>query len=103
MDERKDCGDGAFWLGKIGDHWKLFALLVIVCFFAVVGAVMVLFWHIDVSPAGAMGTATVGEWTLAWVWEFFIFLMIWELIFVGIPIAIVVGLVYQFWWKKLWN
>jgi hypothetical protein len=101
MDERKDCGDGAFWLKKIRKHWIVFLLFVIGCIIAFAGALMVLFWHIDTSQAGAMGMATIGDWTLAWIWEFFIFLIIWELILIGIPIAIAFGLGYNFWWKNL--
>ena len=48
-----------------------------------------------------MGTATIGEWTLAWIWEFFIFLILWELLFVGIPVGVALGLGWYLWWNRL--
>ena len=48
-----------------------------------------------------MGTATIGEWTLAWIWEFFIFLLLWELLLVGIPAGVAFGVGWYLWWKRL--
>ena len=75
MDEKDKCGDGEFWKQKIKKHWKMFTVTIIGAIAAIVVSLLVLFWFIDTSPIGAMGTATIGEWTLAWIWEFFIFLI----------------------------
>ena len=101
MEENGSCSDGEFWKRKIQEHWKLFTVFIIGCVAAIAGALLVLFWFIETSPIGAMGTATVGEWTLAWIWEFFIFLILWELLIVGIPIGVALGLSWYFWWKKI--
>jgi hypothetical protein len=101
MEEKDKCSDGEFWKQKIKKHWKIFAASIIGGAVAIVVALLVLFWFIDTSPIGAMGTATIGEWTLAWIWEFFIFLMLWELLIVGIPVAIVFGVGWYLWWKRL--
>jgi len=97
----KSSSDGEFWKRKIQEHWRVFATFVIGCAAAVAGALLVLFWFIETSPAGAMGTATIGEWTLAWMWEFIIFLILWELLFVGIPVGVALGLGWYLWWKRL--
>ncbi len=99
--EENNSSDGEFWKRKIQEHWKVFMIFIVGCAAAVAGALLVLFWLIETSPIGAMGTATIGEWTLAWMWEFLIFLILWELLFVGIPIAIALGLGWFFWWKRL--
>jgi len=90
-----------FWKQKIAQHWKAFAVFVAGCVLAIVGAIMVLFWHIQTSPIGNMGTARIGDWTLAWLWAFFLVLIGWELLFVGIPVVVAVGLGWYLWWNKL--
>ena len=85
----------------IRKHWRIFTVAIIGCVAAIAGGLLVLFWFIETSPAGAMGTATIGEWTLAWMWEFVIFLILWELLLVGIPVGVALGLGWHFWWKRL--
>ncbi|KON33264.1 MAG: hypothetical protein AC479_05220 [miscellaneous Crenarchaeota group-6 archaeon AD8-1] len=93
--------DDDFWKRKIVKHWKAFVVFIIGCVLAAIGAVMVLFWYIENSPIGAMGTATIGEWTLAWIWEFFIFLILWELLIVGIPAGIAFGVGWYLWRRNM--
>ena len=101
MEEKVNYSDGEFWKRKIKEHWKVFTVSIIGCVVAIVGALLVLFWFIETSPIGAMGTATIGEWTLAWIWEFFIFLILWELLIVGIPVGVAFGVGWYLWWNKL--
>jgi len=100
MEEKSNCSDGEFWKRKIKEHWKAFTVFIIGCVVAIIGALLVLFWFIETSPIGAMGTATIGEWTLAWIWEFFIFLMLWELLIVGIPVGVAFGVGWYLWWNR---
>jgi len=101
MKEKRSYSDAEFWGRKIKDHWGVLAVSIIGCVLAVVGALLVLFWFIETSPIGAMGTATVGEWTLAWIWEFLIFLILWELLIVGIPVGVALVVGWHFWWNRL--
>ena len=101
MAEKEKCSDEEFWKQKIAKHWKAFTILIIGCVAAIAGALWVLFWFIETSPIGAMGSATIGEWTLAWIWEFFIYLILWELLLVGIPVAIAFGVGWYLWRRSL--
>lgn len=101
MEEKGNYSDGEFWKRKIEEHWKVFTVFIIGCVVAIVGALLVLFWFIETSPIGAMGTATIGEWTLAWIWEFFIFLILWELLIVGIPVGVAFGVGWYLSWNRL--
>lgn len=103
MDGNDQCSCEEFWPSKIKEHWKAFFAFVIGCIFALAGALYVLFWHIETSSIGLNGTATIGEWSIAWIWEFFIYLIIWELILVGIPVAIAFGVSWYIFWKRLSN
>ena len=101
MDKKDQCSSDEFWQRKIKEHWKAFIVFVIGCIFALAGVLYVLFWHIESSSIGLNGMATIGEWTIAWIWQFFIYLIIWELILVGIPVAIAFGLGWYVFWKRL--
>jgi hypothetical protein len=101
QEEKEKVSDEEFWKQKITKHWKAFTALIIGCVAATIGAIWVLFWFIDTSAVGAMGMATIGEWTVAWIWEFFIFLMLWELLIVGIPAAVAFGVGWYLWRKRL--
>lgn len=93
--------DEKFWLQKIKQHFPVFMLAVISIVIAIIGAIIVFVWHMETSPIGNQGEATIGQWTLAWVWTFFIVLILWELLFVGTPAAIAACLFYYFWWNNL--
>lgn len=90
-----------FWPMFIKRHWKAFIIFIIGCIIALVAAVFVLFWFIETSTIGAMGTATIGEWTISLIWQFLFYLVLWELILVGIPAAISFGLGWYIFWKRL--
>jgi hypothetical protein len=101
MEEKDRCSDGEFWKREILKHWEVFTVFIIGCVAAIAGALLVLFWFIETSQVGAMGTATIGEWTIAWIWEFVIFLILWELLIVGIPAGVALGLGWYFGWMRL--
>jgi hypothetical protein len=90
-----------FWKDLIKQHWLAFTIFIIGSICAIAGAIWVLFWYIETSSIGAMGTATIGEWTLAWIWEFFIYLIFWELLLVGVPIVVAFGIGWLIFKKRL--
>ena len=101
MEENKTCSSDEFWKKIIKNHWLAFIIFIIGCICTLAGAIYVLFWHIETSSIGVMGTATIGEWTLSWIWQFFIYLIFWELLFVGIPAAIAFGVGWIIFKKRL--
>ena len=64
-------------------------------------AVNVVIWHIQTSPIGNYGNATFDQWSLDWIVRFFIMLILWELIFVGLPAGLIFGLGGYLWWQRL--
>ena len=73
------------------------AAIVILCIIAV----NVVIWHIQTSLIGNYGNATIGQWSLDWIVGFFIVLILWELLFVGVPAGLFFGLGGYLWWKRL--
>jgi hypothetical protein len=73
------------------------AAIVILCIIAVNVGI----WHIQTSPIGNYGNATIDQWSLDWIVGFFIVLILWELLFVGIPAGLFFGLGGYLWWRRL--
>lgn len=77
MKNVKNNCDEDFWSMFIKRHWKAFSVFVIGCIVALAGAIMVFFWFMETSSIGSMGSVTIGEWTLAWMWLFLLYLIFW--------------------------
>ena len=79
--------------------------MLILCIVAIVIlfiiAVIVVIWHIQTTPIGNYGNATIDQWSLDWIVGFFIVLILWELLFVGIPAGLFFGLGGYLWWQGL--
>lgn len=90
-----------FWKKEIKKHWKALALCIAVIIILIIIAVNVLIWQIQTSPIGNYGTATFDQWSLDWIVRFVIVLILWELLFVGIPAVLMFGLGGYLWWQRL--
>jgi len=90
-----------FWKKKIKEHWKTFAVVICAGVVAAVGALLVFFWFINISPIGNNGTLTIDLWTLEMLVLFIIFSILVELLFVGIPAALFFGVGGFIWWRRL--
>jgi hypothetical protein len=66
-----------------------------------IGAITVLIWFIETSPIGGQGDWTFDQWTLNYVVGFLILIILWELLFVGVPAGLFFGVGGYVWWKIL--
>ncbi|MHA2008549.1 MAG: hypothetical protein ACXABO_14050 [Promethearchaeota archaeon] len=96
-----DVEEKKYWEKKIREHWKVFAVCIAAGIVAFIGAILVLIWFISESPIGAQGTATFNDWNLDWVVGFTILIILWELLFVGVPCGLFFGLGGYLWWRSL--
>ncbi|MFX0071188.1 MAG: hypothetical protein ACFFAO_08870 [Candidatus Hermodarchaeota archaeon] len=101
MVEEQKKSDEQFWKEKIKIHWKVLILCASIIVILAIVAVYVLIWHIQTSPIGNYGTATIEKWSLDWVVRFLIVLILWELLFVGVPALLIFGLGGYLWWQRL--
>ncbi len=97
----EELSDEQFWKKKIKEHVPLLIVVVIAVVFAFIGALVVIIWFIETSPIGAQGTALIGDWSLDWIVGFYILVILFELLFVGIPAGLFFGVGGFIWWKRL--
>jgi len=97
----EELSDEQFWKKKIKEHIPLLIVVIIAVVFAFIGALVVIIWFIETSPLGAQGTALLGDWSLDWIVGFYILVILFELLFVGIPAGLFFGVGGYILWKRL--
>jgi len=97
----EDLKEKTYWEKKIKQYWKPFVAIIIAIICAFIGAIIVGIWFIETSPIGAQGTALVGDWSLDWIVGFMILIILWELLFVGLPLGVFFIVGFYIWWKRL--
>ena len=80
---------------------KLMTTFIIAGILAIIGFFLVLFCFIETSPLGGEGEWTFNDWTMNYVFGFIILVILWELLFVGIPALIFFGVSGYMWWNNL--
>jgi len=101
MENNDEISEKQLWK-RIWSEFRIPLLVVIlagIC--AIIGGLLVLFWFIRITPLGYYGTATIGLWRMNWVVGFMILLILFELLFVGVPAGLFFGLGGYLWWRNL--
>jgi ABC-type Fe3+ transport system permease subunit len=85
----------------IQDYWKAILAVIVLAVCAFAGFVLVYIRLIETSEIGLQGTATLDQWSVAWIVSFGIRLILWELLVVGLPTALILGVGGYLWWQRL--
>jgi hypothetical protein len=101
MNQKNVKEEWEFFKKKVKEHWKIALAAIIAGVCAIIGATLVFLWHVQTSEFGAQGTANIGQWTVGWIWGFCLMLLLWELLFVGLPALGVFGIGGYLWWERL--
>jgi uncharacterized BrkB/YihY/UPF0761 family membrane protein len=102
LENNEELSDEVFWKNKIREHWKTFAIVIAAGICVVIGAILVLIWFIETSVIiGNKGEWTFNDWTLNYVVGFIILIILWELLFVGVPTGLFFGVGGYLWWRRL--
>jgi hypothetical protein len=88
----------ANWRSFIRRHWIVFAVLTAVAIAAAASAVYILTWFTAEAQATGLVPQTLNLWSMHHVVIFMIYLVLWELAAVGIPVAIAAIAGWR-WWK----
>ncbi|MFX1312760.1 MAG: hypothetical protein ACFFHD_09125 [Promethearchaeota archaeon] len=101
MENNEELSDETFWKNKIKEHWKTFTIIIAAIICIVIGGLLVLFWVLEANPFVDPRTGTFNDWTLNYVVGFIILIILWELLFVGVPSGLFFGLGGYLWWRRL--
>ena len=101
MENSEELSDEAFWKKKIREHRNAFIVLIIaaVCFFT--GVLLVFFWVIEENPFVNPRIGTFDSWKLDYIVGMIILIILWELLFVGVPTGLFFGVGGYLWWRSL--
>jgi hypothetical protein len=88
------------WPKFLRKHWYIFSAFIIAAILAFAGGVYVFLWFVGNAQSTNLVPSILGQWTMANVVLFTLHAIFWELVLVGIPVAIGAIIGWQ-WWKRL--
>ena len=88
------------WKKFITNHKAAFAIFVAAAILAAVGAVYVFVWFTGNATATGLVPLSLSNWSMQNILMFVLHSIFWELVLVGIPVAIGAVIGWQ-WWKHL--
>jgi len=86
----------------MGKHWRAVTIFILACALAFAGAVYVFLWFVKNAQSTGLVPATLGLWTMANLVTFIVNAILWELLLIGIPVALGAA-VSWLWWRRLPN
>ncbi len=91
---------GSSWGRFIRKHWAAFAVFVAAAILAFAGAVYVFVWFSGNAQSTNLVPSTLGLWSMNSLVSFILHAIFWELVLIGVPVAIGAVIGWQ-WWKRL--
>lgn len=88
------------WKTFLKNHWNMLVFWIIAAILAVIESIYVFLWFVEEAQKTVMVPAILGQWSMGHLVTFILHLIFWELLLVGIPVAIV-AILGWFWWKKI--
>ena len=100
MNQEIECEESTYWKKFVRKHWTIIILFVVAGILAVAGAVYVFWWLTGNAQTTGLVPSTLNLWTMNNLVMFVLHLIFWELVIIGIPVAVGAILGLQ-WWKRL--
>jgi hypothetical protein len=88
------------WRQFIKKHWAVFAVFVAAAALAFAGGVYVFVWFVGNAQTTGLVPTVLSMWTMNSVLLFILHAIFWELLLIGIPVA-VGAIVGWLWWRRL--
>jgi hypothetical protein len=87
------------WKGFVRKHWTAIAIFAAAAVVALAGAVYVFVWFAGSAQSSGLVPASLGLWTMGNLVSFIVYLILYELLIVGIPV-LVAGVIAWQWWRR---
>lgn len=88
------------WKKFLRKHLNMVALFVVAVILASVGAIYVFLWFVRNAQSTAMVPTTLGLWTMGHLVTFIFYVIFWELLLIGVPVALA-AVAGWIWWRRL--
>jgi hypothetical protein len=100
MTTQVEAQNGSDWQRFIRKHWATFAAFIAAAILAAAGAVYVFVWFTGNAQTTGLVPSTLNLWSMNSVVLFILHGIFWELVLIGIPVAVgaVIG---WLWWRRL--
>jgi len=79
----------------------MFVVWVVAAILTAMGVVYIFLWFVGEAQTTGLVHETLNLWAMSHCIYFILNLVLWEIIYVGIPVIIVIAIIYLGWWKKL--
>ncbi len=89
------------WKKFLRKHWKMVVIIAGAIVGAAIGAVFVFLWVKTTTVAATPALATLGNWTMGYGMTFFLSILLWEFLIIGLPLIAAVIVILILWWYKL--
>jgi hypothetical protein len=99
MEEQQHTEDES-WKKFVKNHLNMLMFWIFAAIVAAIGAVYVYQWFAADAQSTNMVPAILGQWSLSHMITFVLHLAFWELVIIGIPVAIV-AILGWLWWKQI--
>ncbi|MCW3996694.1 MAG: hypothetical protein NWE98_11185 [Candidatus Bathyarchaeota archaeon] len=100
MTQQAEVESGSDWQRFMRKHWAIFTVFVAAVVLAVAGTVYVFVWFTGNAQSTGLVPQTLNLWTMNHIVLFILHALFWELVLIGIPVAIGAVAGWQ-WWKRL--
>jgi hypothetical protein len=88
------------WKKFLRKHLNMVALFVVAVILASFGAIYVFMWFVRDSQSIGLVPRTLGLWTMRHLVTFILYAIFWELLLIGIPVALA-AVAGWLWWRRL--
>ena len=89
------------WKKFLRTHWKMLVLFIVAAILALIGAILVFLWFVGDAQLTGLVPATLDLWTMGHFVTFLLNLILWEVLFIGVPVILAIVAIIFLWWKKL--
>ncbi|MDH5495115.1 MAG: hypothetical protein OEY24_05380, partial [Candidatus Bathyarchaeota archaeon] len=76
------------WKKFLRKHWNMLVLFVVGAILASIGAILVYLWFVGDAQSTGLVPTTLRLWTMGHLVTFLLRLILWEVLFIGIPVII---------------
>ena len=88
------------WKKFLRKHWNMLVVFIVGAILASIGAILVFLWFVGDAQSTGLVPTTISLWTMGHMVTFTLHLILWEVLFIGIPV-IIAAVGGWLWWKKL--